>query len=65
MRRHRELERMALKFMPKLWDLGAGFKIYPRFLPSCTLRCMLLRAAFSSVGFEILNLAAARICSGV
>lgn len=66
LRRRRRLECGALKFTPKLRDLGAEFlKFIPRSLPLCMLRRMLRRAAFSSVGLEILNLAAARVYSGI
>ena len=57
---------VALKFTPKLRDLGAEcLKFIPRSLPPCTLQRMLRRAAFSSVGLEILNLATAWIYSGI
>lgn len=49
----------------KIYTEVAGFKIYPEISAAMTLRHMLRRAAFSSVGLEILNLAAARVYSGI
>ena len=67
LRRRRRLERMALKFTPKLWALSARFKIYPEIsaVVHAKTHATTCRFFVGSVRLKILNLAVARIYSGV